>query len=568
MLRPATALTMLAVVLCAIGCGGSRRGSGPLTGFGGNGGSHAGESGGAMAGDGSRAGAGGTAGTGGAGLDGGLGDAAAPSDADVDGSHGSCAACGSHQHCQAQACVCDSSYTGSDCGSCASGYVHDHTGMVCVLASCPAASCTSGQERCQNGQLQICDVAGNGCLQWSSGRNCSSGGCWCPTDVTNVSAQQWGGTGSEGAFGVAVGPMGEAIATGTVIGPDPQGVFVGGHHASASVAMDWSTSWPVHTWSDEAKQVLCDSSGAVFVGGQVHAALPGEIEVGFGDSALGKWGSDHQSVWNAQWGSTGDDQVLGFAAGSSGALYAVGSTTDTVSGAGSNPNPGNEDVLLTKLSASGSVQWNVQWGGSGRDFGASIAVVAGAKDALFVVGTLDGTAFCSKRNDKGVEVWTTTWDSAGQDGTVGVVVLSSGEIMVVGYLGLASSPLGLAAGPFLSKLGVDGHVIWSHHLALSAADGARGMAQGPSGDLYVTGSVNGELVAGKNHGSDDVYVYRITSDGNVVWTKQLGTDQSDVPYALAVASDETVYVASDTGGAYPGFVNGGSMDAVLLRITQ
>ncbi len=472
-------------------------------------------------------------------------------------------ACGAHQFCRARVCTCDSGYTGPGCASCAAGYVKDSSGAVCVKQSCGAAPCKNGEQKCQSGQLQTCSVGVDGCLAFGAAKPCNDGGCWCPTGDTKVSAQQWGGGGSDSAFGVTIGSAGEAVATGwhNVSMPN-RAMFVGAHHPGADVAKDWMQEWPSHGQWDKGAGVRCDANGAVFVAGAVSAALPGQTLLGGTDLAVGKWGADHSSAWNAQWGTTSTDRLDAIAADSAGNTFVVGATDGSLSA--TNPMPGDEDMLLAKLDPSGKLKWTVQWGGTGRDELAAIAI--DAQDAIFVAGVLNGDVYCSKRDSNGAKLWETSWGSSSADSAAGIAVSTSGELFVVGFFGGSVVAQGIAPGPFVSKLSSSGSVQWNHTLGVPGSGGATAIARGPNGDFFVTGQTQGELVTGSNHGNNDIFVYRIQPDGTPLWTKQLGTAGSDTAYGLAVAADETIYIAADTFDAYPGFVNQGMVDAVLLRI--
>lgn len=400
---------------------------------------------------------------------------------------------------------------------------------------------------------------------WSAGRDCAAGGCWCPTDVTGVTAQEWGSVGAESAFAVTTGLHSEAIVTGWGdLSPQQPGMFVGSKYLKPDVDADWVRTWDSHKTSDKGVAVMVDTSGAVLIGGNVSSALSGATNAGGDDLAVTKWNADSSLAWNAEWGSNTSDRLYGFVQDSLGGFYVAGSTNGDL--AAVNPMPGDEDMVLSKLDATGHVSWKQQWGGTGRDELTAIAI--DAQDNVYVVGTLADEAYCSKRDKTGKEVWTTTWGTSGHDAAINVVRLDTGELMVVGFFGSSDVAQSLDQGAFLSKLDATGKVLWSHTIAKGMTADARGLALGSTGDLFITGAVRDELVSGAGKGSDDVYVMRVKPDGTIVWTKQIGTTDSDLAYGIALTADDKIYVAVDTFGAFPGFVNQGETDAVVLYIAQ
>src|SRR5207247_2073037 len=111
---------------------------------------------------------------------------------------------------------------------------------------------------------------------------------------------------------------------------------------------------------------------------------------------------------------------------------------------------------------------------------------------------------------------------------------------------------------FVQKYDANGNLLWTKQFGTSALDQATGIS-GDSSGLYVTGFTSGALT-GSNAGQEDVFLRKYDTSGNVVWTRQFGTNKSDE--ATAISADSSgVYIAGFTGGTLPGQSNGGGDDS-------
>ena len=126
---------------------------------------------------------------------------------------------------------------------------------------------------------------------------------------------------------------------------------------------------------------------------------------------------------------------------------------------GTLPNSGIYDVFITKYNTNGTAQWATRLGGTGSDYGYSMAVDSSGN--IYVTGYYDsnpttiynsdggtfGTltnsgsndVFIVKYNTSGIAQWATRLGGTGNDIGNSVASDSSGNIYVTGYYG--SNPL-------------------------------------------------------------------------------------------------------------------------------
>ncbi len=96
-------------------------------------------------------------------------------------------------------------------------------------------------------------------------------------------------------------------------------------------------------------------------------------------------------------------------------------------------------------------------------------------------------------------------------------------------------------------------------------DEANAVALDGNGNIYVAGETTGAFADQTNLGSYDAFVVQYDASGTLQWIRQFGTSTVDSATAIAVDSNNNVYVAGYTFGTFPGETNAGGDDAFLAK---
>jgi hypothetical protein len=171
---------------------------------------------------------------------------------------------------------------------------------------------------------------------------------------------------------------------------------------------------------------------------------------------------------------------------------------------------------------------------------------------------------------------------------------SNGWIYAVGTYSQAG-PFGLPApsggrDAFLAKLDMSGAVLWSQRIGGAQDEEGLGVAVGPNGHVYVTGSTRSTLTLSilfltitlSNNGGNDAFIGAYSPAGELQWMQTMGGNSNDVGRSVAVnntgvfvhgevrgnSSFETLSVASDNASGAQVFLaryqlNGGSPTWVM-----
>ncbi len=134
---------------------------------------------------------------------------------------------------------------------------------------------------------------------------------------------------------------------------------------------------------------------------------------------------------------------------------------------------------------------------------------------------------------------------------------------------------------FLTKYSSDGDYEWTRTWGGTTSDNSTGMALDSEENVYVVGNfqntVDFDTGAGTDEktsaGSQDGFLVKYSPDGTYQWVKTWGSTGSDYPEAIAISSDDTLYLVGrfngtvdfDTGAGTDEKTSAGNADAFFTQ---
>lgn len=319
--------------------------------------------------------------------------------------------------------------------------------------------------------------------------------------------------------------------------------------------------------TDPSRSVAVDGEGNAYITGTTGGSLGGP-NAGFRDAFLMKFDPSGNQVWSRQIGTTATDTSNAVAVDAWDNVYISGVTDGSLGG----PNAGLEDAYLVKLDASGNELWTRQIGTAEDDPSVSVAVDGAGN--VFISGGTEGDlggpnegnhgAFLTMFDASGNELWTRQIGTTGSEGSNSVAVDGAGNAFITGNTpGSLGGPSAGSLDAYLTKFDTSGNQLWSRQIGTTADDQSQSVAVDGAGNAYISGLTSGDL-GGANAGSFDAYLAKFDPNGNLLWTQQFGTADTDMSAALAVDSAGNVYSSGLTSGDLGG-PNAGDFDAFLVK---
>lgn len=301
-----------------------------------------------------------------------------------------------------------------------------------------------------------------------------------------------------------------------------------------------------------------DSTGNVYVVGDFQNTVDFDPNSGISeltasgsyDAFVVKLSGAGEHIWSAKFGSTSEDLGNSISINTSGGLYVSGKFAGTVD---FDPSTGVEtitassnDNFLLKLGLDGSFIWAKKFGGTGGEYN---SYIASNSDAVYITGSFQGT---NVDFNPGADVF--SMSSAGNPDV------------------------------YIAKLRSDGDFLWAKRFGAANADYSRSITLDTLGNVLVTGQFQlspdfdpgSETVTVSSNGEYDIFIEKLDSSGNFIWSKHLGGTGTDDGLGIGTDSDSNIYMTGyfansidiNPGAEIETITSAGSSDIALLKLNS
>lgn len=350
--------------------------------------------------------------------------------------------------------------------------------------------------------------------------------------------RQLGTSSVDGSYDVVTDAAGNVFITGctrgSMGGPNAGGVDGFVAKCSAGGVLNWvrQLGTPQTDWSYD---MAADSTGHIVIAGYTTGSLGGE-NAGDYDAYVAKYDTTGALSWLRQLGSSAKELCGAITTDPADNVILAGSTFGSING----PNMGNRDAFLAKYTADSDQMWTRQMGTSEGDAGFS--VTSDRIGNLFVTGFTAGSlagpnagaddAFIAKYEPGGELAWTRQLGTSGTDSGNAITTDSGGNVFITGNTtGSLGGPNNGDADSFVAKYDTLGNLLWSRQLGTEMHETTFGIVTDAAGNVFITGYTEGSL-AGASAGGRDVFVAKYDAGGNFGWALQFGSDGGDIGYDM------------------------------------
>ncbi|MDD5529195.1 MAG: T9SS type A sorting domain-containing protein [bacterium] len=287
-------------------------------------------------------------------------------------------------------------------------------------------------------------------------------------------------------------------------------------------------------WGNSVKQT---TDGGFIIAGLIN----------YGDVYLIKTNSLGDTLWTRTYGGPG-------------AGYSLERTTNggfIIAGYTASHGAGGYDVYLIREDSVGDTLWTRTYGGSKDDKGFSVAQTT--NDGFIITGWTNSygagnyDVYLIKTDSVGDALWTKTYGGINYDGGRSVLQATDGGFILVG--GTESYGTG-NFDIYLIKTDSSGDTVWTRTFGGSEDDRGYSVLQTSDGGFIVAG-----ITFSYGAGVRDVYVIRVNFAGDTLWTKTYGGTNDDICYSINHTKDGGFIITGWTSS-----YGAGGYDVYLIKI--
>lgn len=248
-------------------------------------------------------------------------------------------------------------------------------------------------------------------------------------------------------------------------------------------------------------------------------------------------------IWKNSYGGSLNDRAESIQPTSDGGFILSGYSQS--SNGDLNGNKGEFDYWVFKIDANGNSVWHKNYGGSLSEYAYDALqtndggfLVAGSSfsnngDVPTNQGFYD--YFLMKLDGVGNLIWSKSFGGSGEERAYAISLTTDGAF-AAGTSNSASGDLPGNNGSYdywIAKFSLVGDIIWSKNFGGSTDDRALAITTKTDGGVLVTGySASSNIDVGGNYGSKDAWLLNLTSDGQLIWEKNLGGTLDDRFFAV------------------------------------
>ena len=278
-----------------------------------------------------------------------------------------------------------------------------------------------------------------------------------------------------------------------------------------------------------------------------------------------KYDNDGNILWKNAWGGDEMDYFYDVIQQKSGEFVVVGNSTSSDIEGLPNMYGGDGDAIIIKYDKNGNLLWQKSWGG--KLISARFrSITSSLDDGIVVVGSsefseIEGMtnkgmydAIIVKYDKDGNILWQKNWGGNGYDDFTGVISTEDGGFIIVGESesndieGLQNKG---SYDAIVLKYDKDGNLIWQKSWGGNDSERFTSVAVTEDGGFVAVG--NTQFIVYEGDSRLDAIIVKYNKDGNVLWQKSYGNELNEFY--------ESVVEIDDYGFVVVGYINSSLIDS-------
>ncbi|MBK6729893.1 MAG: T9SS type A sorting domain-containing protein [Bacteroidetes bacterium] len=344
---------------------------------------------------------------------------------------------------------------------------------------------------------------------------------------------------------------------------------------SQSPDIAWETNIGGNDW-DELRSINQTPDGGYILGGFSISGISGNktaTQIGLYDFYLVKLNASGNIDWQKTYGGNQSDQCYTVIPTSDGGYFAGGWSESDISGNRTEATHGGKDIWITKIDASGNIEWDNAYGGIGEEY---LYEIIETSDGGYALGGWSNSGISEDKAEAslgGYDFWvikinatgSIQWENAiggtSDERIHGIRQTTDGGYIVGGTsdsdisADKSENNLGEGEDYWVIKLNDVGEIVWENTIGGSAEDELFSIAQTYDGGYILGGFSTSDISADKtesNYGMQDYWVVKIDASGNIEWQNNIGGIYSDRLECITQTHDGGYFVVSGSWSSASG----------------
>ena len=298
-----------------------------------------------------------------------------------------------------------------------------------------------------------------------------------------------------------------------------------------------------------------------------------------------KFDASHNLQWSKTYGGTEDDRGNTIIQTQDGGYAILGYTSSNDLDV--TQNAGSQDYWISKLDSNGNISWQKSFGYSGSDIG--FTLLQSNDGGYLITGVLDVTASggegntrMSARQHAGGDYWAIKLDVNGNlewskyfgggftDTPYDAIQTPDNNYIIVGSSDSDDVDISNNKGTYdfwVIKISETGTLLWERSFGGTEIDEARGIAHSGDGNYLIVGDTrSSDIDVSNNHGAADLWLIKISPDGDLIWEKTFGGSSFDVARSIQKSDDRFIISGSSRSADGDVSTNQGQNDAWVIEV--
>lgn len=341
--------------------------------------------------------------------------------------------------------------------------------------------------------------------------------------------------------------------------------------------------------NDSGQSVIATSDGGFAILGFTQS-MDGDITDKTNESFdywVLKYNAENELQWQKTFGGSADERGNSIIQTQDGGFAILGFSFSNDGDV--TENAGLQDFWLAKLDANGTISWQKSFGYQGADSGFS--VIQTSDEGYFISGVLDVTASGGQGNSSrssatlhaGGDYWALKLDASGTiewskyfggnftDTPRGIIQTEDNGFIIAGSSDSNDTDISNNIGTYdfwVLRISPTGNLIWEKSFGGTQIDEARAIAKSNDGNYLIAGDTrSNDIDVSNNKGAADLWLIKISPEGNLIWEKTIGGTNFDVARSIVKSQTNGFILAGSSRSSDKDVsINKGQNDAWILKV--